>query len=519
MISKQIKQFYSFFPNGTLYKTALDSIVISDKLKHIKIHTSIWKFYLLIFPNFNSLCITQENWMPIIESKRNEFYQIQEKYRLPSHFESSLDSEGPLSKNEKSKWGQYHKDNELKSMISRDTNRLFQDIPFFHIKENIENINEIIFLHLRNFPEITYNQGFHEICGIIYFYFCQEMKVKAEINQSTETQDIESFDFIFSSDHVMADAFWVYSKIILYIYKYYEESKDTTIISKICYDILQIYMKRIDWDISQKLTEDSNLNIMMYQWFRILFGRVFQFNQINQIWSFIFSFFPEDKILSDMSISLILSKKKEIVRCTEQTEVIVIFNTMHSDHPQKIIKLILKLQQPKQKTVKNEDQKNNSISKYKQRQENNNKLRLALFEPICKETEKITPEICVKPKEIIIDQLKKLRDAFNVVSLITYPTSQEKDLFTEDGSQVELSIENENSTENVINEKNNDNNNEDTSNIKLNDLNVKILPKATSGKFNDIKADTSLLTREDEKVFKNKSDLFTKPTNPKNLFE
>lgn len=519
----QIKQFYSIFPNGTLYKTALDSVVSSEKLKYIKIHTAIWKFYLLIFPNTDSLCVAQENWMPIIESKRKEFNQIQEKHHIPSQFDFSLDSMGPLSKNEKSKWNQYHKDNELKIMISRDTSRLFQEIPFFRDETNIENINEIIFLHLRNFPEIEYCQGFHEICAIIYYYFCQEMTIQKETNCSTEIQNTTGFDFIFSSDYIIADTFWIYTKIVEYIYKYYEDSNDTTVIAKTCYDILQIYMKRIDWDVSQKLT-DSNLNIMMYQWFRILFGRIFSFDQINQIWTFVFSFYPEDKILSNTTIALILSKKNDILSSTDPTGVLIIFKNMYSESARNIIKIINKLQQPKQKSIKNKDKKDKLLYKYQQKKENQIKMRRSLFEPISTETEKLIPEICTKPKEEIIEQLKKFRDIINAVSILTYPQiPDEGNLFADNDDSNETANESYDNIANIDNDNDNSNENENNDNDDTNNDNDDIksmLPRATSGKLTDVKADTSLLTKEDEKVFRrNKSNIFTKPTNPEKLFE
>lgn len=514
----QEKQFYSIFPNGTIYKTTLDSILLSDKLKYIQIHTALWKFYLLIFPNVDSLCVTQENWMPLIESKRKEFDQIQEKYHPPQQFDFLLDTMGPLSKNEKSKWTQYHKDNELKNMISRDTSRLFHDVQFFKDEANVENINEIIFLHLRNFPEIEYNQGFHEICAIIYYYFCHEMKIQKATDDSTDTQNASCYEFLFSSDYINADAFWVYSTIINYIFKYYEDSNDVTIISKTCYDILQIYMKRIDWDVSQKLN-DSNLNIMMYQWFRILFGRVFSFDQINQMWSFIFSFYPDDKVLSNITISLILSKKDEILNCSDPTNVLIIFKNMHSDNARQIIKKVIKLQSPKSKTTtKKKDKKEKIIYRYMRKRENEVQMRKSLFDPICDETQKIIPEICVKPKEAIIEQLRKLRDSICVVSMLTCPLSNDDTIFFTKDSNLDENTENI-SSEEAMNINNNDIDTNNANNDNDSSENIQKLPKATSGKLTDVKVDTSLLTQEDEQVFRNKSDIFSKPTNPKNLFE
>lgn len=516
MSSKQLQQFYSIFPNGTIYKAALDSIVHSDQIKNIKIHSAIWKFYLLIFPNFNSISITQSKWMCLIDSKREEFNKIRELYSFSPNSELELDLMGPLSKNEDSKWNQYHKDNELRSMIARDTDRLFQDINFFHNKKNIENINEIIFLHLKKFPSLEYHQGFHEICGIVYYFLCKEMKVLKETQYSDEIKDLSGFNLIFSNDYISADSFWIYSEIINYIQKYYEDSKDTTFISNTCYNILQIYMKKIDWTLSQNLT-DSNLEVMMYQWFRILFGRIFKFEQINQIWSFIFSYFPDDSLLSSISISLILSMKKEIINSSDKTAVIVIFKNMHSENARKIIKNSIQLRQPKQDKIKNDDQNKDLWKKYQENQKKSIQIRKELFDPICKETDKILLEINTEQKEIVIEHLKQLRDAFSVITLLTcQPSQHEKDIFSEEiAADLNADEDTVKNTESL-----NGNNNVQTNNKVVDNNNtIKELPKATSGKMNAIKADTSLLTEENEEVFRNKKDIFSIPNNPKNLFD
>lgn len=350
---KQIQQIYSLIPNETAYKTAFDYNVFSDNSQSLKIHSAIWKFYLLIFPNLQSSSATREEWMPMLERQRKEFLAIREKFILPKQFGmGSHDLTDPLINGPV--WDQYFEDSKLKQLIKTDTARLFQDEPFFQDKQNIKKINLIIFLHLRCNPEYQYKQGFHELCGIIFYVLSHEMTLKEEqlynfpkkvhideINR--DITDLSIYQFLFSHQYLESDAFFIYSAVIRYIEKFYEESNHTTIISEACYNILQVYMKRVDVDVSLKLTE-PNLSILMYQWLRILFGRIFSLNSIKYVWSVIFAFYPNDQIVSTFSIALILSIKQEILETEEPFFVMNLFKIIHFDSSEEIIKSTIDLQ-------------------------------------------------------------------------------------------------------------------------------------------------------------------------------
>jgi hypothetical protein len=93
----QAEKFSSLFKNGTFYKPAIDFRVISCSSSISHIHSAIWKFYLFIAPNLRCRYLASfEDWLPILEAKREEFLRIKSEFLPPL----PPDSADPLSSDE-----------------------------------------------------------------------------------------------------------------------------------------------------------------------------------------------------------------------------------------------------------------------------------------------------------------------------------------------------------------------------------------------------------------------------------
>ena len=202
MSCKQEKQFRSIFPNGTFFKPALDEIIFSEKIETFKIKSAIWKFYLTIFPRISSSAGVPE-WSNIIKQNRLLYHKIQKRFIINSIEIKDHELIGPLSQ-EDAKWNQYFEDEKQMNQIITDTNRLYQELDFFRDQENMKHINEIIFLHIRRF-NIQYKQGYHELCGIIYYLFKNEMKSTC-IDYQSDINDNFGYNFLFSKDNIFKEA-------------------------------------------------------------------------------------------------------------------------------------------------------------------------------------------------------------------------------------------------------------------------------------------------------------------------
>ncbi|OHT05681.1 hypothetical protein TRFO_05812 [Tritrichomonas foetus] len=542
-MKQKAENFYSIFPNGTIFKPSLDDLVFSDKSNKFRIHSAIWKFYLQIFPKLKSQSITQNEWISFIQEKRDEFAKIKKQYLVTPNFdaEHGYDSLGPLSSNPNSEWGQYFKDNQLKAVIAKDTTRLFQEINFFNVPNNIERINEITFLHLRAFPEIEYQQGFHEICGFVFYVLKHEMKYGSEEepnesknndeNEKSETENdgnpsspettnsktimLDSnsddhefgFKFMFSKDFVDADTFWLYTELINYLLPFYQHSDELNQsilpydITR-CNEVLHFYVKMYKPEIAPFLLH-SSIPFLMTKWFRLLFLRLFDFQYLTKIWTPILAFFPDTKLLSYISLEIILTMEEDILTYSDPNITLSLISKFQGGDPEVIIKEAIKKMNSRSNLNSVSAQDQNSIQNTSTVQTYLQRSR-TLLDPVCKEVEQVLRNVCVITKDELITKLQKFRD-----SLITVATDN-NELF----ENLHSSLHTSQSTgsmglgssaeieESVLTG-------------QESSLHQEIsLPKASSGQ----KTDTSILTEEIEEVTPKKHDLFNLlPSKP--LFE
>ncbi|OHS99011.1 hypothetical protein TRFO_08552 [Tritrichomonas foetus] len=432
MSCKQEKHFQSVFPNGTVFKPALDDLVYTEKIDSFKIKSAIWKFYLEVFPNVDTISLTQQEWIAIIQQKREEYSKIKQKYQIHPGEAKDID---PLSADENSEWGQYFKDDKLMKLIQQDTNRLFQELDFFTNSQNISRINEIIFLHLRHFSHLKYCQGFHELCGVIFYLFSMEMKSKIPSNSlssdtsnnnpnsktkntsktttknsSNEFQDKNkdtsnindpsyAYNFMFSNDDVDADVFWTYSALVdnmLDLYHVEDDPNQVPFCIKKAEEILNVLVRRENSELSDKINIPI-LTTPMISWLRVIYARQFPLSEILILWTKIFSFFPNNSILSFIGMALILSNKEKILSLEKEEEVISFFFKIEMSEQKEIIKeALIKM------TEKSPDEKQTKIKSF--------------LNPICCEVEKVIGKVCNTPVNDLINVLQKFKDSIEMIT-------------------------------------------------------------------------------------------------------
>ncbi|KAH0787891.1 TBC1 domain family member 5 isoform X2 [Histomonas meleagridis] len=447
-MKKQKLAFSTLFRNGTAFKPTLDDQILSGRFNTIKIHSAVWKFYLLIFPSSNSVSIHPGEWMNILQKKREEYIKIKEKFSIQP--DNEKDEDGPLGATVGSGWNQYFEDNNLRALIMKDINRLFQEIPFFCEKENQDIILDIIFFHLRNNPTLEYYQGYHELCGMIYYVFKNEMRV----TENTKDPCDKFFNFMFDSNYVEADTFWVYSSLIQnleILYRPPSISSDDSYSMRKCLEIQNVMLSRYSQEES-RILQSVNPSASMLSWIRLLFVRMFGIQDCIPIWSIIFAHFPDLNLIYYIALSVLLSIKSDILAAESETDILNIVYHLKTPNPNAIIYDALRKMAPS-----NEPE----IRKH------------ALYDPISNETEQLIKEINTISKDDLIDKLEKIRDMFNLIqkpdNSIIEELMVESTVIQQDD---DLLMKEQNKTEN----------------------NVSKLPKASK---KSIKNDFSILTEED----------------------
>lgn len=398
MSCKQEKQFQSVFPNGTFFKPALDEIIFSEKIEKFKIKSAFWKFYLTVFPRISSPSAGLHEWSRMIKQSRSQYLKIRKRFIINIDEISDSSKLGPLSQ-ENPKWNQYFEDEKQMTQIITDTNRLYQEFEFFQDQENIKHINEIIFLHLRRF-KIEYKQGFHELCGIVYYVFKNEMKSEKK-NFQDDLDNNFGYNFLFSKDpnDIDADVFWTYTTLIEYVKPFYQVSnniKKPPFCVQISEYIIGDQLKKYDPELSMKINV-GDCFASIIPWTRLFFSRQFDLDDIPLLWTNIFTFFPNIDVICFISISIIMSYREKLLACTDENAVLMMLMNIHVDSPKEVTNKGIQLFRNRIPTKKDQGKLSH------------------LSEGMCCEIEKVIKDIQVVPKDKLILQLKKFRDSLNLI--------------------------------------------------------------------------------------------------------
>lgn len=417
MSCKQEINFQTIFPNGSCFKPALDELILSGKIDNFRLKSAIWKFYLNIFPQTKQTCVTVQEWMNIIQTNRDLYNEIKNKYLVNTTLFESRASFDPLSRNENSRWDQYFKDDAQMKEIIKDTNRLFQEYEFFHDPEILERINQIILLHLRH-NQLEYKQGYHELCGVIFYLFSNEMKSKL----SKATDPSYPYNFLFSKSSVDADVFWAYSSLITFMIPFYQipNDKSSPFFVQIANHLVENVLKSVDPDLSDAICV-PDVAVPIIPWFRLLFSRLFPIDDISKVWTVIIRFYPDMNIIVAIALSIILSYKDKFILCEDQTSVMVTLMNVHVDfNCDEILKQSVRYYRNILKGLKLETSgKENRF--------------IQLIEPICKEIQTDIYHITTLPKDQLILKLAKFRDSLNIVV-----TTEENEEILKGGNDVDL---------------------------------------------------------------------------------
>ncbi|XP_065665068.1 TBC1 domain family member 5 isoform X4 [Hydra vulgaris] len=257
-------------------------------------------------------CLSENpaHWVNEVNEQRKIYTSIRNKYVInPYEQEKELDLEKhhPLSQSEDSIWHKYFQDNELRSLILIDLDRLSPELEFFQ-NDNIRSmILQILFCYAREKPEVSYKQGMHEIISVIVYVI---MKNTTAIKDSNENL---SNDLKIVMDHqfVEHDSYILFTKIMEPIQSWFTnvpqpqslkqapadqrifKNPDNEVVTAISEKLNWIQgsmLKRYDTALCQHLQKiDISPQLYGIRWVRLLFGREFSLNKLLTLWDALFA--------------------------------------------------------------------------------------------------------------------------------------------------------------------------------------------------------------------------------------
>jgi hypothetical protein len=315
------ESFSTVFQNGTLFRPAIEARVISSSFDSLSIVSAAWKFFLVIAPEVHSSDFAHpQEWIPLIQRKRAEFTDLKSRFLVPP---PSDDPTHPLDRSANSVWAQYFKDEELKTMIQRDIDRLYQTEPFFQDPSVLRAIATICFLHVRQFPSFPYQQGFHELCGVVYYLYHREMR-----DHDSQTP----FGVLFSSSDVEADVFWSYAAVLELVEPYYRRCAEGEVsyLVERCDIIQKVTLAKYSPETAAALAANGVYPVQyLVPWLRVMFARLYGLDDAIKIWTRVFALGRE--ALEAFAVAVLLALKDGIRAAPSAVE---IYHTlMHSEPP------------------------------------------------------------------------------------------------------------------------------------------------------------------------------------------
>jgi TBC1 domain family protein 5 len=305
-MERQAPLFNTLFRGGTFFRSTLSEYVASSPFHLTPVHSAIWKFYLVIAPELRSRDIASfDEWYLVLDSKRREFDAIRLRYLCSRHRGDTpiLDSEASLDFES------------LTGPFQCDIDRLFQDHDFFDQRHpanlpKLIEIRQLLYLHLREHPSIPYKQGFHELAGVIYYLFAQEMCCR-------DADPRDPYSNVFLEKCVAADVYWVYSALLSFLLDHH------------CYhgadavDAIQQHLATIDSDLFRLLTTHRiSAAVYMLSWVRVLFSRSLGLTECRPVWSVIFAFFPDFGIVEELAIGHLLLFRDKLKKATSSSDIL-----------------------------------------------------------------------------------------------------------------------------------------------------------------------------------------------------
>lgn len=321
------------------YMKVLKSMALSGQLQQYNIRSVVWRLFLHILPDDQSL------WETATKATRETYTQIKKMYVMDPHeVTASLDItlNNPLSQSQNSPWNRFFQDNELRQLVSQDVVRTFPDIQFFrqdHIQQMME---DILFCYVREKPDLGYRQGMHELLAPILFVMHVEMR---DVNSDTSLAPV--LRVVLDPTFIEHDTYAIFSEVMEMVEPWYStvgleadqvkakqqtrknnamtrdprtskpfEESDTlgpsSAISRKLDVVHNILLKKADETLYLHLKQLS-IPPQTYgiRWIRLLFGREFPLPNVLEVWDALFADGPS--LVDYMCVSMLMHIREVLI--------------------------------------------------------------------------------------------------------------------------------------------------------------------------------------------------------------
>lgn len=211
----------------------------------------------------------------------------------------------------------------MRKVIRLDVDRTFQKLDFFHLASTKRVLEDVLFVWSMS-HDLGYRQGMNEIVGVIVYYGLNEK---------------ETIDGLISHEHIEADSYWIFEKIMevglsdMYSsgdnYKFKNDSfaeiptldrsfeEEISISIRKCHYIFHRILSRVDAELFFHIHRHKfEPQLFLLRWIRCLLCREFSLFSIGEIWDVVFCFAGNNKesfieVLNYFCIAMLVGYRSE----------------------------------------------------------------------------------------------------------------------------------------------------------------------------------------------------------------
>ena len=385
----------SFYRNIITNKDSIENIISLSKNGDLpkELRPTAWKIFLGIFPNNSNII----EWVEIINKLRLKYNKKKKKYLSIKKYKGDpLDIGGnTLNKKNEKNFNTLYEENELRRIINLDIIRTYQNINLFS-QENIKRLLlNILFIWCKENDDISYRQGMNDLLAILllclypYYYNLEEKEkiTKEEIINYINIKDAKErfkysnkiYKYFHDESEIECDLFFTFDSLMkkgmqnlfnpkliqkgdkeykLYeiftnMYKDEMDEEKSNYISRRCFLLINEKLKIIDEELFQYFKKiDINCGAFLQKWFRCIFCREFDLNQIFILWDIIFvqDLINENQkyslsFMDSICLAMIIRLRKYILKLDQNDCFSLLFKYPKIDNIKNIINLAYNIHQ------------------------------------------------------------------------------------------------------------------------------------------------------------------------------
>ncbi|CRK88223.1 CLUMA_CG002004, isoform A [Clunio marinus] len=280
----------------------LKEMAVSGELKTSKFRSVCWNVLL------GGLNNSPETWIEQRSQQRVKYHEIRRKHIIDTSKLQVEERDNPLSQSNGSFWNQHFRDTELRNLITQDVVRTNPTVEFYH-RNNIKEIMiDILFCYGREFPEICYRQGMHEVLANLIFVLHSDHQNLSHIQDETEISLDRTLQNVLNPTFLEEDSYHLFAIIMQSLELFYRINDMTINSSGQLISLPTTNLKKPDIEVLHQLNNikdkifakqdlhlhnhllklEISMGFFGIRWLRLLFGREFNLLDLLILWDAIF---------------------------------------------------------------------------------------------------------------------------------------------------------------------------------------------------------------------------------------